>query len=103
MVLENGAKFMFVLGSKSSVGKSDGEGIYKQASRRSNLVDDAKILGGKQMKLTVEIIETIKHDVPIEVVSSHFFGLIKKVKVHYAATPLLSRKPFFVGFWRIKK
>lgn len=55
------------------------------------------------MKLTVEIIETIKHDVPIEVVSSHFFGLIKKVKVHHAETPLLSRKPFFVGFWRIKK
>lgn len=53
MVLENGAKFMFVLGSKSSVGKGDGEKIYRQASRRSNLVYDAKILGRKQMKYTI--------------------------------------------------
>lgn len=53
--------------------------------------------------MKIKIKETTEIEIGVEIISSHFFGLVKKVKVHYAETPLLNRKPFFVGFWRIKK
>ena len=39
----------------------------------------------------------------VQVLNTRFFGLQTQIKVHYAETPILSRRPFWVWTWKLKK
>lgn len=54
-------------------------------------------------KMNYQYIETKYGNIGVEIISKHLFGLVLKCKVHYAETPLLSRKAFRVWRWQVKQ
>lgn len=40
--------------------------------------------------------------VNVEEIGRAFFGLVRKVKPHYAESPLIPRGPYYVWFWQVR-